>query len=460
MCRNALAILVLALPAAALADPEPEPPPADEAVAKEAEPEDVGFGFGSYGRVGVGTDLRGSTPEPVNVVAHGSRVVERPYMELDMYYRMPVKNDVRVTTVATVAFADELFHSSGEFDATIALRNLYAEAVTGSGWSVWIGSRMYRGDDIYLLDYWPLDDVNTVGGGVGLTRGKLELGFHAGANRLDSGFQYQEFDVPDPEFGAETITQLDRQRFIATGKLAYRVLPRAKVKVYGEFAALPAGELRKFDDETEALPEDFGWSLGAQLGTWGFGDRGTHANVFARFSQGLTAYDELATPFGFDPTRKTFPGAAEVVLGTSVNYERGPAGVMAGGYLRRFVDADGNDDRDDRWEWIADVRPSYAVNGSMLAAVDVSYQRAYPRGISPTMLLATEPAVFQIAPMFVYAPFGAGSYERPQFRVLYRAAHLNDGARDLYPMEDARRSIPWVHFLGMQVEWWFNSTYR
>ena len=25
---------------------------------------------------------------------------------------------------------------------------------------------MYRGDDIYLLDYWPLDDQNIVGGGV------------------------------------------------------------------------------------------------------------------------------------------------------------------------------------------------------------------------------------------------------------------------------------------------------
>ena len=26
---------------------------------------------------------------------------------------------------------------------------------------IWAGSRMYRGDDIYLLDFWPLDNLNT-----------------------------------------------------------------------------------------------------------------------------------------------------------------------------------------------------------------------------------------------------------------------------------------------------------
>jgi hypothetical protein len=62
--------------------------------------------------------------------------------------------------------------------------------------------------------------------------------------------------------------------------------------------------------------------------------------------------------------------------------------------------------------------------------------------------------------MIVYSPFGVGSYDRPAFRLVYRAAHLNRGARDLYPLDDARRDRAWVHYLGLQAEWWFNSSYR
>jgi len=58
----------------------------------------------------------------------------------------------------------EPFHYTGRFEAQVALRNLYVE--TGAcGWTFWVGERMFRGDDIYLLDYWPLDNVNTLGGG-------------------------------------------------------------------------------------------------------------------------------------------------------------------------------------------------------------------------------------------------------------------------------------------------------
>jgi hypothetical protein len=69
-----------------------------------------------------------------------------------------------------------------------------------------------------------------------------------------------------------------------------------------------------------------------------------------------------------------------------------------------------------------------------------------------------DPSVFQVAPMVIYSPFGGGSLARPQFRLVYRAAHLNAGARDLYPMEDPRQNQSWVHYVGLQAEWWFNST--
>jgi maltoporin len=465
MLRAAVAVVAL-LPS--LAHAQSEAPPKDDAPpvdTVENEADEPTYAFGSYGRVGVGTDLRGSTPEGINVVQHGSRIVEPSYVELDLYYGAHDSDDVDVDIVATLAFADNLFHYTGDFDTKLAMRNLYAEAKLPSGVNVWIGSRMYRGDSIYLLDYWALDEVNTIGGGVSWKRGRADVAAHAGANRLTDAFQLQMVDVPDNEFGAETITQLDRQRGIATLQGGYRFLgdgvgPSAKVKLFTEVQHLPSGELRREDQTIEALPSDFGWSAGAQVGAWGFLPRGSHANLFARWSQGLAAHDELAVPFGFDPSKKTFPDSSELVLGWSGNFEQARFGALVGGYLRRFVDADPSDDLDDGWEYIADVRPYAAVTDSLQGAVDVSYQKRYPRGVSPTSLMPIEPSVFQIAPMAVYSPFGLGSYQRPQFRLIYRAAHLDDDARELYPLEDARRVHKWVHFLGMQVEWWFNSTYR
>lgn len=454
--------------------PVPPPPapaetipttPVDAPVTAPAPDPDLGFGFGSYGRIGVGTDLRGSTPEPVNVVKTGTRVVEASYTELDLYYRMQSERGVKVRTVTTLAAAGDPFHYTGQFDADLALRNFYAEAEHGQ-LNLWVGSRLYRGDDIYLLDYWPLDDLNTIGGGIGYRDERMGAAVHIGANRLLDPFQYQERAVADPEFGAVNIVELDRQRMVASAKGDYRVWgdgigPSVKAKVYLELQALPDGTRTREDDSVEALPSDFGYTLGAQLGAWGFSAGRSHANLFVRWSQGLTAFDELQLPEGFDASKKTFPDASELLIAISGNYEFPGGGMLVGGYSRRFVDADPNlNDRDDGWEYIADVRPHLAVMRDVEVGLDLSYQVRFPRGLSPTSLTALDPAVFQMAPMLIYAPFGTGSYARPQLRLLYRAAYLNEGARDLYPLDDRRRGRSWVHFLGLQAEWWFNSTYR
>jgi maltoporin len=441
------------------------PPPEQE---PEAEPtaNDGTFGFGSYGRVGVGTDLHGSTPEQTNVVAHGSRIAEPSYLELDFYYGMKTANDVELRTVTTLAFADTLFHYTGEFDAQPALRNVYAEATIRDELGLWIGSRMYRGDDIFLFDYWPLDDLNTIGGGASFRRDRLAVEAHVGANRLLDPYQFQQRDVTDPDFGAQTITQLDRQRMLASAKWSYRFLGipgeglNMKAKLYGEVHVLPDGTRLRGDDTQENLPSDFGWSVGGQLGAWGFAEGRSHANLFARYSRGLAAFDELAPPMGFDDTRKV-SSASEVLLALSGNYELPFVSVLAGAYARRFVDADGNAaDRDDGWEYIVDIRPMASVMEDVQVGVDLSYQVRFPRGLSPTAGIAYDPAVFAIAPMALYSPFGSGSYDRPQLRLIYRAAKLNEGALDLYALDDPRRNRSWVHFLGLQAEWWFNSTYR
>ncbi len=442
-----------------------------DAAGQAASDPDTGFRFGSYGRILAGTDLRGGRPQPIAVVGFGPRIVEKSYLELDFSYGLRARNGALVRTVVTLAFGDTLFHDTGEFDAQPALRNFFAEAGFDDGTTLWVGSRMYRGDDLYLFDYWPLDNQNTIGAGVRTRKGALEIAAHGGVNRLLDDFQYQERDIADPELGATTVVQLDRQRTIGSASATYYAESdpaelNAKFKLHAELQGLPSGTRLRDDASPEALPRDWGTTIGAQAGVWGLAPARLgyrrHANLFARWSKGLAAFDELAPPFGFDTMLRTYPRASEIVLGLGANWDDRWGHVLFAAYGRRFVDADPNvRDRDDGWEYAVDVRPMAHVYEGVFAGVDLSYQARFPRGLMPSTQLAADPGVVSIAPMLALSPMGRSAYDRPQLRLVYRAAHLSDGALALYAEDDPRRAHTWVHFLGAQAEWWFNSnSYR
>src|SRR3989442_471553 len=200
-------------------EPGSPPPPTETA---------TGFDFGSYGRIGVGSDARGHEGYSTNVVSHGSRLEEAPYLELNFYYSRSVGGDPhrRWRVVLVPAFAGgDLFHYSGDFTSHIAIRNAYAETqnLGLDGLSLWAGSRMYRGDDIYLFDYWPLVNLNTIGAGARYERKKLDIALHAGLNRLNDLYQYQTLDTPPRGLGPPgRSTVLDRPRFVSSLKLSQR----------------------------------------------------------------------------------------------------------------------------------------------------------------------------------------------------------------------------------------------
>jgi maltoporin len=482
-----------ATPDTALPPPAPAPAPADVSATTAAVPpitppppviDDVGFRFGSYGRVLAGSDLRGGTPAPVAVVAHGPRIVEKSYLELDFAYRFATRHG-HFKTVATVAWGDRLFHYTGTFDAQPALRNFYGEAELDNGLELWAGSRMYRGDDIYLFDYWPLDDQNTVGAGAAYGKHKLRIAGHAGVNRLENDLQYQTRKVPDPAQGSATVTQLDRQRMVASATATYQLLqPQASneddlarqwgatLKVHAELAGLPSGTRLRDDATTERLPRDWGTTIGAELGAWqlglgapgsGIGDKRPalrrHLNGFARWSKGLTAFDELAAATSLDANLKTYPHASELVFGLSGGWDADRFNILIGALSRRFVGAGPQtSDPNAGWEYALDARPLARLGGDFYGGADLSFQARFPRGLNATTQQAEDPGVVQIAPMIVYSPLGPSAYDRPQLRLVYRAAHLNQGALDLYVPDDPRHNRPWVHFLGVQAEWWFNSS--
>ncbi len=433
------------------------------AVAAEAENR---FFFGSYGRVGSSIDpSTGGVGQQPSVVPFAPRLTEGNYLELDFNYRAWRGREAEVSTTLTLAFGDRFFHFDGEWDADLTLRQAFVEAskLFETPLYVWIGSRMDRGDDIYLFDVWPLDDLNTFGATIGWRGARLDASLHVGLNRLDSPYQVQDVAVPANDFGAEQVTVLDRQRRVVAARVEHRYGGEDgalghKVRLYAELHHLPEGE-RPLDasySETEPLPDDLGFMVGAQYGLWNFlGSGRNHVNVWARYAGGLAVYDELGVPMSVDTDRRAVD-AREYRLAVSGNVELSRLAVMFGGYARFFFDADDQEeDFDDKQQFAFAVRPMLRY-GVFTPGVEASVQASRPNGLNPRTLSQDVARVTQLA-LVPALSFGddAGSYTRPQLRFIYAVSLLNQAALDLYAEEDPRSTEDVVHFVGVRAEWWF-----
>ena len=305
------------------------------------------FEFGSYGRVYAATDFRGGLGRGTNVVAFGPRIVdEGSYAELELRREDKFSDKVKSRIVATLALFPPFFHFNGNPTQAIGVRNLYAQG-TYEKVTIWAGSRMYRGDDIYLLNWWPLDNQNTVGGGVGAPIYRSDDGSqetilqgHVGQQRLDNPYQFQQIPVVAPiGFGTVDVTKLDRPRTIETFKVTHFVRPGGgpggfKAILYGELHQLAAGVFRDpLTNVDRGLPNDSGWMLGSQL-TYFSGKRDTFASLVMRHARGIASYDPLAVPITFALDR-TVGGASNA--GRRVRQLRDRRLQRHGGRLRPLL---------------------------------------------------------------------------------------------------------------------------
>ena len=454
-------------PAAA---PKREP---DKAAAKSNAPEGEepeGFHFGSYGRVRTGTDMRGGGPQYSNIVAHGSRLDNEPYAELELRNTQYPTRELRVRVISTVAFAGDPFHYTGKFETKIALRNLFVDVrgVGLPGLTLWAGSRMYRGDDIYLLDFWPLDNLNTLGGGAILdASSSTRVQLHVGTNRLiDGSFQYQERQLPSPTgVGAVSSQTLNRPRTIVSGKITqffpHNRAPKGfKASLHAEGHMLPSGVYEQTTNTISTpvyLPSDNGFVVGAQATPYGFGDRDGFAHLFVRYARGIAAYGDLSAPFGLDEKRKS-SGASELLIAAASNVQSGRFALMTGAYLRRFTDASAAVYSNNKfWEGILSLRPIVYTSEHTAVAVEGSYQARNPNVLDDWGKHQV-PQVTRLSVMPFLTPFGWGSYRRPIIFLLYTASMRNAAAKALYPAEDPRASRSVEHYFGLGAEWWFNSS--
>lgn len=427
-----------------------------------------GFSFGSYGRVAISSDLRGHSGREANFVAWGTRIDDQTYSELEVHRDDDFAGGVHTRVVATLAIQGPLFHQSGSFSANIAVRNLYIEArdILTRGLSMWVGSRMYRGDDIYLLNWWPLDNLNTVGGGARYDIGQhVTLAAHVGTNRLDSTYQFQRIRVtPRDGLGAASVVLLDRPRIIGSLKGTFWLNGRSarsgfKISVYGEGHSLPDGVRQNMETgERELLRADGGFVLGGQVGAY-TGHRDTYVNLFFRYAQGLAAYGDLAVPYTLNASQ-TAQRAQDARLAFAGNFEHEWFGVMAGGYIRYFRDADPSlYGRNDLWEGTVVVRPTVWIGQHAGVSAEGSYQMQAFNMLDSTTGRARTASAWRFGIIPFVTPAGRGNFTRPHIRAIYAATLRDDGALRLYAPDDPFARFNVEHYLALSCEWWFNSSY-
>lgn len=438
-----------------------------------------GFSFGSYGRVTAASDLRGGSGRESNIVAFGSRLDLPTYSEIQLERRdrWPStygSGQVSTNVVFTLAFAGPLFHETGRFEARTAVRNLYAETrgIFHKGFSAWIGSRMYRGDDIYLLNFWPLDNLNMVGGGVRMafdtsSEQATSLALAVGLGRSQDPFSFQTRPSASPSgFGSTDVTTLDRPRTVVSVKAQHLhflrsgsgAIPGLKLVLYGEQHAMSRGTRVNESNFREDLPAENGTLIGGQLGFFA-GARDVFINLFLRHATGLAAYGDKTVPTALSPD-KTTSGARETLVALSANYEKGMFGLLVGGYFRGFRDASTNPySRNTFNEGSVVVRPIVWFGEHVGISAEASYQ-AFGSAAIRDDGRPERASMWRFGLIPFLTPAGRGSFTRPHFNLVYLYSTRDEGARLRYAPDDkfARRSNE--HFLGLNVEWWFNSSYR
>ncbi len=436
------------------------------------------FEFGSYGRVIAAVNGGGGPGRDADIVAHGSRMDEDNYAEAELRREDDWdKTGIHTNVVITLAIASPVFHWSGDFELNAAIRNLYLEAknVGVKGLSAWAGSRMVRGDDIYLLDWWPLDNLNLLGGGVSYahpvgTSASLVLG----ATEPDTPMFKQTVERPAPmdQFGSVAIPLLERQKLIGALRVSHNQRfgpkdqpgPGLKAVLYGEGYALPSGKREpKPGAELETLPSDGGYTVGGQLTLYS-GQRDTFVHLFARYSGNLAAYGQFASP-GQLNLDKTTAGAHELVVAAAGNAEYGLFGVMMGAYFRSFRDASAPLNYEDTDEGAVVLRPTLFIKEIAGVSLEGTFEMAQrgvifqdPENQDQAPAGPAMGSVWRIGIIPFITPAGRGDYVRPHLRAIYNLAIRDKTAQLFYPVDHPYRDRQLEHFIGLGAEWWFNSS--
>ena len=437
------------------------------------------FSFGTYGRVGIGYGLgtEAAFPQSLNLNGMGSiggRFEENDYLELASAFHFSPKTSETKTTKISVQARFAFYTTQGQLignvsdrsigGITTALPELFAEAknINGSDWSVWVGARLFRTDDIHIIDHFYFDDHSGQGVGIQHKNTKFSVIFTGSidtTSTLPPNF-YLNIVNGTPTLGLRNkyVSVLEHEIPVKNGYL----------KLMGEFQRLPSG-VEKDADTEYSYPADYGFVIGTKYnksistklpgsfnavsvrygtGIANGGDGGSSRTYMTYGAPNLeTNSFKKANSFAFTET---------FLLNLSKKYSLNGYAIYtksrgASDSLNKAPDYLGKHLLFNRKQDISfGARGTYYLKNwlHLLHELDFAWRKDGTQDFA-------QMTKFTIAPTLV--PTAKNDvWERPHFRFVYSVAHYNKFAADnLYsPYLAQSGSKSWGQYIGVKAEWW------
>lgn len=437
------------------------------------------FSFGSYGRAGIayGVGIEGQFPRSLNLNGMGSiggRFEENDYMELvaAMHFAPVITGDdtTKINVQARFAFYTTQGQIIGNVTSkslggiTSALPELFAEAknINGSDWSIWVGARFLRGDDIHIIDHFYFDDHSAQGFGIKHKNTQLSIIFPGSVDTTSSLPPYFYLNIVN---GTPVLGLRNRSVSIIEHTIPVQ---HGYLKLMGEFQrlaeALSDDTISKFN-----YPSDIGFVVGAKYyNTISTALSGSFNAVSVRIGTGIANGGDGGSSKTFltyggpnletNSFRKAYSIAVTETFLWNINkdYSLNFYGIYtkskgASDSLNKTPDFLGKQILFNRkTEISAGARGTWYITNwfHLLHEFDLAWRKDGTQD-------AAQMTKFTIAPTIVPGAV-RDVWTRPHFRLVYSIAHYNKfAAENLYsPYLAQSGSQSWGHYLGVKMEWW------
>jgi maltoporin len=424
--------------------------------------------FMMYGRMGIawtpsGQVIAGKYMNLGDHKAIGGRLEEGDYLQPGIRYH--IKKAARPTDTSVDLVMDyEIFSLNGAIVSDLANGDIsdikimplqaYIQAnnVLTEGLSLWIGSNLYRKNDIHICDYFYFNSLP--GQGVGALYKGLDVAVltQTGA----SSFFATDLNTGLPATATPAIVQRERTMFIA--QYAVPVGPGTSfVQGLGELHVVPRSSDANRDAPANVNPTDYGAVAGVKLhldlGNGDFNDASVRYGN--RIANGAESGGSTYNTFGEAGTDGTYRGGYGLEVVEHFMWNVGDLTSVNGyGTLNFSRGASSTLDpmvSNSRFDYSFGARATSYVSDQLHLITEATFQTRKDEG------LATGTAVkLSVAPEVV--PTGKRSpWERPEMRLIYTMAIYNQAAVDqlMSPYLKTMGPNKLAHFLGARTEWWF-----
>jgi maltoporin len=434
------------------------------------------FSIGTYGRAGIARSDNFLYPRTLNLNGMGSvggRMEEADYFELATALHFSTETSNNDTTSISIQSRIALYTTQGQIignvtsksygGITAALPELFAEAknILGSPWSVWVGARLNRSDDIHIIDHFYFDDHSAQGFGIKYRSTQFSVMLPGSVDTASSLPPYFYLNIVN---GTPVLGLRNRAVYILEHTMPVK---QGYFKLMGEYHRLADGTV----DDTISVnnyPSDFGFVVGAKFRKdFKTKMEGSFFDLSVRYGNGIAnggdggASKTFMTYGGPDLSTQKFRNAWSIAVTESVlwNISRNYS-VNAYGFFTKSRGASDslNKTPDYRGNLLFNRKTDFAISARATWYIKNWFHLLHELNFASRKDGSQDPAqMYKLSIVPTIVPNGKRDvWARPHFRLVYSVAKYNKFAADnLYsPYLAQSGSKSWGHYFGVKTEWW------